>query len=68
MGQRCGGAVDRLIHLFKCSCEPPESFWEVGKLHPSSAIECEIRMMPLVWEARRRCIEFWIRGLGKKGK
>ena len=27
-GQRCGMLhVDRLIHLFKCSCVVPESFW-----------------------------------------
>ena len=48
MGQRCVGAVDRLIHLFKCSCEPPESFFGVGRLHPRSAIEYEMRMMPFV--------------------
>ena len=31
----------------------------LGRLHPRSAIEYEMRMMPLVWEAKRRCIEFW---------
>ena len=30
IGQRCGGAVDRVIYLFKCSCEPPESSWVWG--------------------------------------
>ena len=37
------------------SCESPESFWGwVDCMHPRSAIEYEIRMMPLVWEACKK--------------
>ena len=43
-------------------------FLWVGRLHPISAIEYEMRMMLLVWEAKRRCIEFWINVLRMKEK
>ena len=25
------------------------------------ALQYEMMMLPLVWEARRRCVEFWVR-------
>ena len=36
-------------------------FLGVGRQHPRVALHYEMRMMPLVWEARRRCIEFWVK-------
>ena len=33
----------------------------VGRRHPRVALQYEMMMLPLVWEARRRCIEFWVR-------
>ena len=35
-------------------------------LHPRSAIEYEMRMMSFIWEAKGRCIEFWIEALRMK--
>ena len=51
MGQKCGGVVVRLGHLNRYRCKQPGSFWRV-------ALQYEMLIWPLVWEARRRCIAF----------
>ena len=33
----------------------------VGWQHPRVALQYEMMMLPLVWEARRRFVEFWWR-------
>ena len=33
----------------------------VGWQHPRVALQYEMMMQPLVWEARRRFVEFWWR-------
>ena len=33
----------------------------VGRRHPSVALQYEMMMLPLVWEARKRCVEFCVR-------
>ena len=38
-------------------------FLGVGRLHPKVALQFEMRMMPVIWEAKRRCIEFWLKVL-----
>ena len=35
-------------------------FLGVGRLHPKAALQYEMKMMPVTWEAKRRCIEFWL--------
>ena len=35
-------------------------FLGVGRLLPKVALQFEMRMMPVEWEAKRRCIEFWL--------
>ena len=35
-------------------------FLGVGRLYPKAALQCEMKMMPVIWEAKRRCIEFWL--------
>ena len=35
-------------------------FLGVGRLHPKVALQFEMKMMPVIWEAKRRCIEFWL--------
>ena len=32
----------------------------MGRLHPRNGIEYEMRMMPLGWVTKRRCIEFYV--------
>ena len=36
-------------------------FLGVGRLHPRVALQYEMLMLPLAWEARRRSIEFWLK-------
>ena len=33
-------------------------FLGVSRLHPKAALQYEMKMMPVTWEAKRRCIEF----------
>ena len=35
-------------------------FLGVGRLHPRVALQFEMRMVPLEWEAKRRCVEYWV--------
>ena len=38
-------------------------FLGVGRLHPKVALLFEMKMLPLKWEARSRCIDFWLKVL-----
>ena len=31
----------------------------VGRLHPKVSLQFELNILPLEWEAIKRCIEFW---------
>ena len=35
----------------------------VGRLHPKVALLFEMKMLPLKWEARSRCIDSWLKVL-----
>ena len=32
----------------------------MGRLHPKVALQFKMKMMRVIWEAKRRCIEFWL--------
>ena len=34
-------------------------FLGVGRLHPTTSLQIEMGLLPLKWEAKKRCIEFW---------
>ena len=34
-------------------------FLGAGKLHPKTSLQTEMGLLPLKWEAKKRCIEFW---------
>ena len=34
-------------------------FLGVGRLHPKTSLQIEMRLLPLKWEAKTRCSEFW---------
>ena len=36
----------------------------LGRQHQRVALQHEMMMLPLIWEARRRCIEFWLKVMG----
>ena len=39
-------------------------FWGLGDyIRSKVALQFEMRMMPVIWEAKRRCIEFWLKVL-----
>ena len=39
-----------------------------GRRHPRVPLRYEMMMLPLVWEARKRCVEFWMRMMRMEGK
>ncbi len=38
-------------------------FLGVGRLHPRESLQFEMQMVPLRFEAKKRCIEFWVKVL-----
>ena len=36
-------------------------FLGVGRLHPRVSLQFEMQMVPLSFEAKKRCIEFWVK-------
>ena len=35
----------------------------VGKLHTKTSLQIEMGLVPSKWEAKKRCIEFWHKGM-----
>ena len=59
MAQRYGDVVSGQICSRADSVESSQSL--LGWQHPRMALQYEMMMLPLVWEARGICIEFWVR-------
>ena len=36
-------------------------FFEVGILHPKASLLCEMKSLPVVWEAKMHCMRFWMK-------
>ena len=41
-------------------------FFGVNTLHPKASLMTKIKSMPVVWEARVRCVQFWYKVLTSK--
>ena len=41
-------------------------FFGVGMLHPRASLTMEMESLPVVWEARVRCVQFWYKVLTSK--
>ena len=41
-------------------------FFGVGQLHPKAPLTVEMESLPVVWEARVRCMQFWYKVLTSK--
>ena len=41
-------------------------FFGVGTLHPKASLMMEMKSLPVVWEARVRCVQFWYKVLTSK--
>ena len=60
MGQNCGEAASGLIYsIDQVQLRAYRIFLGVGRLHPKTSLQIEMRLLPLKWEAKTRCIEFW---------
>ena len=38
-------------------------FFGVGTLHPKASLLLEVKSLPVVWEAKMRCVKFWLKVL-----
>ena len=41
-------------------------FFGVGTLHPKASLTMEMESLPVVWEVRVRCMQFWFKVLTSK--
>ena len=42
-------------------------FLGVGRLHPKVSLQFDMQMVPLRFEAKKRCIEFWVKVMRMEG-
>ena len=42
-------------------------FLGVGRLHPRVSLHFEMQLVPLKFEAKKRCVEFWVKVLRMEG-
>ena len=62
-GAEAWGCGRQAVLLEQVQLRAARIFLGVGRLHPKVALQFEMRMMPVIWEAKRRCIEFWLKVL-----
>ena len=60
---RCGGCGRQALLVEQVQLHATRIFLGVGRLHPKVALQSEMRLMPVIWEAKRRRIEFWLKVL-----
>ena len=56
----CGRQLEQVEQV---QLQAARIFLGVGRLHPKVALLFEMKMLPLKWEARSRCIDFWLKVL-----
>ena len=67
MEQKYGEAADTSLEAIeKVQLRALRMFSGVGTLHPKASLWFEMQMLPLVWEAKMRCIQFWLKVLSAK--
>ena len=59
MGQKCGKARSVFDCIEQAQLRAYRLFLGVGRLHPKTSLQIETGLLPLKWEAKKRCIEFW---------
>ena len=64
MELRCRAVVDR-CPLEQVQMRTERIFLGLGRQHLRVALQYEIMMLQLIWGARRRCIVFWLKVMGR---
>ena len=62
-GPEVWGCGRQLEQVEQVQLRAARIFLGVGRLHPKVALLFEMKMLPLKWEARSRCIDFWLKVL-----
>ena len=60
-GAEVWGSCGKLAPIEKIQLRAARIFFGVGRLHPKVSLQFELNILPLEWEAMKRCIEFWVR-------
>ena len=67
-GAEVWGCCRQLDGIEQIQLQACRIFLGVGRLHPKTSLQMEIGMLPLRWEAKIRCIEFWHRVMNMGGE
>ena len=65
-GAEIWGCSRHLGVIEKVQLRALRMFFGVGTLHPKTSLWFEMQMLPWVWEAKMRCVRFWLKVLGAK--
>ena len=60
-GAEAWGCCRQLNGIEQIQLQACKIFLRVVRLHPKTSLQIEMGMLPLRWEAKKRCIEFWHR-------
>ena len=65
-GVEIWGCMRRLEAIEQVQLRAFRMFFGVGMLHPKGSLTMEMESLPVVWEARVRCVQFWYKILTSK--
>ena len=65
-GVEIWGCMRNLESIEQVQLRAFRMFFGVGTLHPKASLMMEMESLPVVWEARVRCVQFWYKVLTNK--
>ena len=65
-GVEIWGCMRNLESIEQVQLRAFRMFFGVGTLHPKASMMMEMESLPVVWEARVRCVQFWYKVLTSK--
>ena len=51
----------QLEYLGQVQLHATRAFLGVRRAHPKVGLQFEMEMLPLKWEAKKKCVEFWLK-------
>ena len=60
-GAEVWGCTRQLVPIEQVQLCALRVFFGVGTLHPKASLLLEINSRPVVWEAKMRCVKFWLK-------
>ena len=64
MGQKYGAAAQKYrIHQTSTAAGFQDVLWSGRTTYPKASLLCEMKSLPVVWEAKMHCMRFWMKVL-----